>query len=283
MITKEYSFHAPQKLEEAIALLQHYGEDAKLLAGGVSLVPLMTLGLVQPEALISLKHIRELDYVREAGDHLRIGAMTRHDRVRADSLIRQHCPVLAEAAGFIGDPQVRHRGTIGGSLAHADPAADYPPVMLVLNALLRIRNQNGERTVAATDFFKGLLQTDLGRGEILTEVVVPKLAKGSGSAYRRLHRVEGSFAIVASAAVIEPGFKAARVGLSGVGPKAVLLDVTRHLAGGVSDEALQAIARDTVEASADAYGDLNGDAEYRREMAKVYAKRAIKAAAEATT
>jgi carbon-monoxide dehydrogenase medium subunit len=283
MITKEYPFHAPQKLEEAVALLQHYGGDAKLLAGGVSLVPLMTLGLVQPEAVISLNHIRELDYVREDGDYLQIGAMTRHDSVRADSLIRQYCPVLAEAAGFIGDPQVRHRGTIGGSLAHADPAADYPPVMLVLNALLRIRSQNGERTVAATDFFKGLLQTDLGRGEILTEVVVPKLAKGSGSAYRRLHRVEGSFAIVASGAVIEPGFKAARVALSGVGPQAVLLDVTRHLAGGVSDEALQAIARDTVAASADAYGDLNGDAEYRREMAKVYAKRAIKAAAEAMT
>jgi carbon-monoxide dehydrogenase medium subunit len=283
MITKEYPFHAPRTLQDAFRLLQRYGEEAKLLAGGMSLVPLMTLGLVQPGAVISLNRLRELDYVREEGDCLRIGAMTRHDVVRTDALIRQHCPVLAEAAGFIGDPQIRHRGTIGGSLAHADPAADYPPVMLVVNALLCIRSLDGERTVAAKDFFKGLLQTDLERGEILTEVVIPKLAKGTGSAYRRLHRVEGGFAIVASAAVVELGFTAARVGLSGVGPHAVLVDVSGHLGRGAGDEALEAVAREVFTASRDAYGDLNGDAEYRREMAKIYAKRALLAAAAATT
>jgi carbon-monoxide dehydrogenase medium subunit len=282
MITKEYPFHAPRTLEEAFRLLQRYGEDAKLLAGGMSLVPLMTLGLAQPEAVISLNHLRDLDYVREDGECLRIGAMTRHDGIRTHALVRQHCPVLAEAAGCIGDPQIRHRGTIGGSLAHADPAADYPPVMLAANALFRIRSLDEERTVAAKDFFKGLMRTDLERGEIFAEVILPKMAPGTGSAYRRLHWVEGGFAIVASAAVIEPGFKAARIGLSGVGPHAVLVDASRHLGSGPTDEALEAIAAEVLAASADAYGDLKGDAEYRREMAKVYAKRAIRAAAAAT-
>lgn len=283
MITKEYPFHAPRTLEDAFHLLQRYGEEAKLLAGGMSLVPLMTLGLVQPEAVISLNRLRELDYVREDGDCLRIGAMTHHDGVRTHALIRRHCPVLAEAAGLIGDPQIRHRGTVGGSLAHADPAADYAPAMLVLSARFHIRSLGGERTVAAKEFFKGLMQTDLKRDEILTEVVIPKLAEGTGSAYRRLHRVEGGFAIVAGAAVIEPGYAAARVGLSGVGPHAVLVDVSRHLGQGASAQALEAIAQDVFAASADAYGDLNGDAEYRREMAKVYARRAIEAAAAAMT
>jgi carbon-monoxide dehydrogenase medium subunit len=266
MITKEFPFHAPHELEEAVALLRRYGSGAKLLAGGMTLVPLMTLGLVEPEAVISLNHVRGLDYVREDGDRLRIGAMTRHAAVRSDVLIRRYCPVLAEAAGSIGDTQIRHRGTIGGSLSHADPAADYPPVMLATDARLRIRGAEGERTIAANDFFKGLLQTDLRPGEILTEVEVPKLAKGSGSAYRRLHRVEGSFPIVAAAAVITPGF---------------LVDANRHLAAGVSEKALDAIGRDVAAASTEAYADLNGDAEYRREMAKVYAGRAIRAAAEA--
>jgi len=283
VITKEYPFHAPRTLEDAFHLLQRYGEEAKLLAGGMSLVPLMTLGLVQPEAVISLNRLRELDYVREDGDCLRIGAMTHHDGVRTHALIRRHCPVLAEAAGLIGDPQIRHRGTVGGSLAHADPAADYAPAMLVLSARFHIRSLGGERTVAAKEFFKGLMQTDLKRDEILTEVVIPKLAEGTGSAYRRLHRVEGGFAIVAGAAVIEPGYAAARVGLSGVGPHAVLVDVSRHLGQGASAQALEAIAQDVFAASADAYGDLNGDAEYRREMAKVYARRAIEAAAAAMT
>jgi carbon-monoxide dehydrogenase medium subunit len=280
MITKEFAFHAPRQLDEAVALLRHYGSEAKLLAGGMSLVPLMTLGLVEPEALVSLNHVLGLDYVREDGDRLRIGTMTRHDTVRGHSLVRRYCPLLAEAAASIGDPQIRHRGTIGGSLAHADPAADYPPVMVATNARLRLRSAEGERTIAAKGFFKGLLQTDIRVGEILTEVEIPKLADGSRSAYRRLQRVEGSFPIVAAAAVIEPGFAASRVGVAGIGPRAVLLDTSRHLATGVSVEALEAVGRDVAAASTEAYGDLNGDVEYRREMAKVYAGRAIRAAAE---
>ncbi|MGD9763961.1 MAG: xanthine dehydrogenase family protein subunit M [Candidatus Binatia bacterium] len=279
MISKEFSFHAPKSLNDAFGLLERHGDDAKVLAGGMSLMPVMTLGLLQPEVVISLNHVPGLDYVREDGDKLRIGALTRHHTVLNDPLIKKHCPVLSEAAALIGDVQVRHRGTIGGSLAHADPAADYIPVMLVTNAQFKLQSSKGERTVKATDFFKDLMQTALKAGELLTEIEIPKAPAGSGSAYVRLHRVEGNFAIVAAAAVIDSGFKSARVAIGGVGPKAVLMDVSKRLAKGVNDEALRGVSDDAYAASGEAYGDLNGDATYRRAMARVYAQRAVRAAA----
>ena len=279
MISKEYRFEAPRELGEALSLLEKYGDDAKVLAGGMSLVPTMTLGLVQPDVVISLNHIPNLDYVREEGNLLKIGALTRHDTVRKNALVQRHCPLLAEAAAFIGDVQVRHRGSIGGSIAHADPAADYPPVMLTLGAQFRLQRTKGDRTVPAATFFKDLMQTALEPGELVTEIAVPKLPAGAGSAYLRLHRVEGNFAIVAAAAVVEKGFKSVRLGLAGVGPKAVLVDVTVRFKGGLTDAALKAMRGDVAEASADAYGDLNGDAEYRRAMAEVYAERGVRTAA----
>lgn len=279
MISKELAFHAPKTLNDALSLLDRHGDDAKILSGGMSLVPVMTLGLLQPEVVISLNHVSGLDYIREDGNLLRIGGMVRHAKVLSDPLVKKHCPVLAEAAAFVGDVQVRHRGTIGGSLAHADPAADYVPVSMVVGAQVRLQSSKGERVVKAVDFFKDLMQTALQPGEILTEVQVPKLAAGTGSAYCRLHRVEGNFAIVAAAAVIEAGFKAARVGIAGVGPKAVVIEVSKRLAKGVNDEALRGISDDAYAASAEAYGDLNGDATYRRAMARVYAQRAVQAAA----
>lgn len=279
MISREFSFHAPKTLSEALSLLDRHGDEAKILSGGMSLVPVMTLGLVQPGAIISLNHVSGLDSVREDGNLLRIGGMVRHKQVMSDPLIKKHCPILAEAASGIGDVQVRHRGTIGGSLAHADPAADYVPVSMVVGAQVRLQSSKGERVVKATDFYKGLMQTALQDGEILTEIQVPKLAAGTGSAYLRLHRVEGNFAIVAAAAVIEAGFKSARVGLAGIGPKALVIDVSKRLAKGVNDEALRGVSDDAYAASAEAYGDLNGDAAYRRAMARVYAQRAVQAAA----
>ena len=281
MISKEYAFHAPKRLEEALALLARLGDDAKVLAGGMSLVPVMTLGLIQPDAVVSLNHVEGLDYVRDDGRAITIGAMTRHETVRTDAAIARSFPLLTQAAAFIGDVQVRHRGTIGGSLAHADPAADYLPVMLVLGAEVRLRSANGERTVAATDFFKGLMQTALQPGELVTEIRIPKLADGAGTSYQRLHRVEGNFAIVSAAAVIEKGSASGRLAIGGVGPQPVLLDVTQRLAKGVNDEALSGIADDAFAASAEAYGDLSGDVDYRRAMARVYAQRAIRAAAGA--
>ena len=279
MISQEFEFHAPKQLSEALNLLQRYGDDAKVLAGGMSLVPLMTLVLLQPKVIVSFNHIRELDYVNEDKTTLRIGAMTRHSTIRTNSLIGRYCPLLSEAAAYVGDVQVRHRGTIGGSLAHADPAADYQPVMLVTGAQVKLQSAKGERVVKLRDFLKGLMQTDLQASELLTEIQIPKLADGSGSSYQRLHRVEGNFAIVNAAAVIEKGFKAARLALGGVGETAVLVDVSKRLSKGVNDEALRGVSDDAYAASHDAYGDLNGDAAYRKAMARIYAQRVIKAAA----
>jgi carbon-monoxide dehydrogenase medium subunit len=279
MISEEFEFRAPTKLAEALSLLERYGDDAKILAGGMSLVPMMTLGLVRPKTVISFNHITDLNFVIDAKDVIRIGAMTRHDTVAHHDLIKKHLPLLATAAVGIGDVQVRHRGTIGGSLAHADPAADYPPVMLVAGAQFRIQSAKGDRMVKAAEFFTGLMQTAVGAGEVLSEIHVPKLPAGAGSAYLRLHRVEGSFPIVNAAAVIEKGFKSARVAIGGVGESAVMIDVTKHLSKGVSDQSLRAISDAAYDASGDAYGDLNGDTEYRRAMARVYAQRVIKAAA----
>ena len=282
MISKEYSFHAPKKLEEALSLLTRHGDDAKVLGGGMSLVPVMTLGLMQPEVIVSLNHVPGLDYVKEDGSTIRIGALTRHEKIRTDSVVQRNFPLLSQAASFIGDVQVRHRGTIGGSLAHADPAADYLPVMLVLGAQFRLQSTKGERIVKASDFFKGLMQTVLQPAELLTEVQIPKLKDGAGSSYQRLHRIEGNFAIVNAAAVVEKGFASARVALGGVGPKPVLIDVSRRLTKGLSDDALRGISDDAFDASYEAYGDLNGDSEYRRAMARVYVQRVIRAAAAAT-
>ena len=281
MISKEYSFHAPKKLDEALGLLARHGDDAKVLAGGMSLVPVMTLGLMQPDVVVSLNRLQELDYIKDDGGLVRIGALTRHERVRTDELVRRSFPLLSQAASFIGDVQVRHRGTMGGSLAHADPAADYLPVMLVLGAELRVQSSKGERVLGAKAFFKGLMQTALQPGELLTEIRIPKLKNGAGTSYQRLHRVEGNFAIVSAAAVVEKGFASARLALGGVGPTPVSLDLTRRLAKGLNDEALRGVSDDAFDASSEAYGDLNGDTDYRRAMARVYAQRAIRAAAQA--
>jgi aerobic carbon-monoxide dehydrogenase medium subunit len=231
--------------------------------------------------VVSLNHIPGLDYVKDEGSTVRIGALTRHEKIRSDPLVQRSFALLSQAAAFIGDVQVRHRGTIGGSLAHADPAADYLPVMLVLGAQFRLQSAKGERIVNAAEFFKGLMQTVLQPAELLTEIRIPKLKDGAGSSYQRLHRVEGNFAIVSAAAVVEKGFASARIALGGVGPKPVVIDVTRRLTKGLNDDALGGISDDAFDASSEAYGDLNGDSEYRRAMARVYAQRVIRAAAAA--
>lgn len=280
MISHEFDLQTPETLSEALALLDQHGFDAKVLSGGMSLVPVMTLGLMQADTIISLNHVPELDYLREDGADLRIGALTRHTAVMADGLVKAHAPLLASAASRIGDVQVRNRGTIGGSIAHADPAADYLPCVLALNARFRLQSQTGDREVEASEFFKGLMMTALEPNELLTEVIVPKLAAGSGTSYQRLHRVEGNFAIVSAAAVIGAGFASARIALGGVGPTPVAVDVSSHLRNGASESALAAVGDAAHEAAADAFSDLNGDADYRREMARVFATRAVKSAAE---
>ena len=281
MISEEFDFEAPSALPDALALLARHGADATLLSGGMSLMPMTTLGLVYPGLIISLNHIAELDYVREDGAELRIGALTRHADVAANPLIREHAPLLAEAAAMIGDVQVRNRGTIGGSIAHADPAANYLPAALALGARLRLQSEAGERSVKARDFFQGVMTTAIEANEMLTEIAIPKLAAGTGTSYQRLIRVEGNFAIVIAAAIVEPGRQAARVALGNVAPGPVLVDVSAQVEGGLDDGALAAIGDAAFEAAAAAASDLAGDANYRRQMARVFARRAVQSAAAA--
>lgn len=279
MISKAFAFHAPRELDEALALLERHGPEATVLAGGMSLVPAMNLGLAQPAVIISLNHLPALEDVAEGDGTLRIGAMVRHARVQADPLIRRLCPVLSEAAGLIGDVQVRHRGTIGGSVAHADPAADYLPVLAAAGARVRLRSSRGERAVPAGEFFVDLMLTARAPNELVVEVQVPALAAPFGTAYQRLARVEGSFAIVTAAAVIERGGRSARVAIGGVGPRPVLIPATDCVGGGLSAGALERLDQAVDDASQGAYGDIHADPEYRRAMAQVFARRALQAAA----
>ncbi len=273
MIANEYVYHRPRERAEVLALLAELGFDAKLMAGGMSLVPVMGLGLIAPEALISLNHVAGLDGVEDRGDHLRLGAMTRHATVAADPAVREHAPLFAAAAACIGDVQIRNRGTLGGSLAHADPAADYLPVALVCGARLVVEREGETRTVDASDFFYGLMTTALAAEELLVAVEIPKTPADTRVAYQRLHRVEGSFPIV-SAAAAAAGDGSLRLALGGVGPGPVSVDL-----GGARADDLERVSDAAYEASRDAFGDLNGDADYRRAMARVYAKRVVAATA----
>lgn len=277
MITEEITFHAPREVDEALGLLAELGDDAKILAGGMSLVPTMNLGLARPATLISLNHVEGLSGIREDGGDLRLGAMVRHARVVTDPLIALHAPLLAEAATLVGDPQVRNRGTLGGSVAHADPAADYLPSLVALGASFVVRSATGERTLPADEFFVNVMQTALEPNELLVEIVVPKAKPGATFAYRRLSRVEGSFAIVNAAAAIEPDGRSGRVAIGGIEAKPVVVD----LAGLIDADRAASLARvrtAAVEAAAGSFADLNASVEYRQAMAGVFASRAVGAA-----
>jgi len=280
MISHDFQFFAPRRLDEALKLLTEHRSDVRALGGGMTLVPIMTLGLAQPAVVVSLNHIDELSYIRETTGALQIGGTTRHAMIQRDPLVEKYCPLLAKAASFIGDTQVRHRGTIGGSLAHADPAADYPPVMLASHARIRVASAAGERVIAAPDFFIGLLETALEPGEIIVEVVIPMISQGAGWSYQRLHRIEGSFSIVNAAAVIELGFRSAQLALGGVADSALLLDLSSLVKRGADDAALDAVGELAYGAAENAPSDLGGDTSYRRAMARVFARRTVKAAAE---
>lgn len=279
MLSNEFDFHAPTDLQGAVELLSRYRDGGKLLAGGMSLMPAMNLGLTRPTAIVSLNHVSGLEYVTEEPDVLRIGANVRHAQIESDLVIRRGCRALSQAASVIGDVQIRHRGTIGGSLAHADPAADYLSVMVALDATFTVAGENGERTVRAREFFVDVLRTALGPDEILVEAAVPKRANGAGSAYVRLARVEGSFAIVNAAAVVDEAGGAVAVG--GATPTPVLIDLPPGLGGSTAPDALEQISEAAYEAVEDTFGDLSATAEYRRAMAGVYARRAVAASIDA--
>jgi len=279
MISNEIEFHAPATLAEALELLRADGEDVTVLSGGMSLLPMMNLGIIRPTKVLSLNRVAALDHVTERGDQIVIGAMVRHHRVATDPLIQRHAPLLAAAARVIGDTQVRNRGTIGGSVAHADPSADYLPALAAAGGSVTLSGARGERTLTPDEFFVDLMFTTREPDEIVTAVTVPKLPDGWRSAYQRLARVEGSFAIVNAAAVVAGDHSAATVALGGVGPKPVVIDATEQLRDGGDEDSLARVGEVAYEASQDATGDVMSDAEYRREMASVFARRALREAA----
>jgi CO/xanthine dehydrogenase FAD-binding subunit len=279
MISNEIEFHAPGTLPAALDLLASDGEDLTVLAGGMSLLPMMNLGIIRPTKVLSLNRLAELADVTEREGEIVIGGMVRHHRVADDPLIQRHAPVLAAAARVIGDIQVRNRGTMGGSIAHADPSADYLPALVAAGGRVTLSSARGERTLEPDELFIDLMLTSREPDEIITSVTVPKLPDGWRSAFRRLARVEGSFAIVNAAAVLASDHSTARVALGGVGPKPVLVDVTEQLRDGVDEQALARVGEAAYEAARDATGDLMSDATYRREMASVFAKRALREAA----
>jgi carbon-monoxide dehydrogenase medium subunit len=279
MISNEIDFHAPATLDEALELLRTDGEDVTVLSGGMSLLPMMNLGIVRPTKVLSLNRLRALDHVTEDGDQLVIGAMVRHQRVATDPLVRRHAPLLAAAARVIGDTQVRNRGTIGGSVAHADPSADYLPALAAAGGSVTLTGAGGERTLTPDEFFIDLMFTTREPDEIVTAVSVPKLPDGWRTAYQRLARVEGSFAIVNAAAAVAGDRSAGTVALGGVGPKPVVIDAGEQVRAGLDEDALARVGEAAYEASRHATGDVMSDAVYRREMASVFARRALREAA----
>jgi len=284
VIPSAFAYHSPTSVDEAIGLLGSLGDDAKLLAGGHSLIPIMKLRLAAPEHLIDLGRVQGLSYIREEGGGLAIGAMTTHSAVADSALVRSKAAALAEAAASIGDVQVRNRCTIGGSAAHADPGADLPGALLVLNAELVARGPGGTRTIAAADFFTGLLSTALEANEVLTEIRVPALPAHSASTYLKLANQASGYAIVGIAAVVSLNGGAVadcRVGISGVAETASRATATEQaLRGQQASAAAVKAAAQQASAGVEALGDIHASADYRTHLVRVYAERALNAAIE---
>lgn len=274
MIPVPFEYKRAGSAAEAISLISQYGDDAKFLAGGHSLVPLMKLRLAQPTVLVDIGRVKDLSYVKEAGDHVVIGALTRHMDVEKSPVLKQHVPLLAHAASHVGDSQVRHRGTIGGSIAHADPASDLPATTLALGATYVVQGPKGKREIAAKDFFKGFLESALAADEMLVEIKVPKM-KGAGWSFQKFNRRAQDWAIVGVAAWRNNG--SSGVALVNMGSTPVLASsVSKALSGGASIEDAAARAAD----DADPQSDLNASVEYRQHLARVLVRRALEAASK---
>jgi carbon-monoxide dehydrogenase medium subunit len=285
MYPAQFDYHTPGTIREALDLLGRHKDDAKLLAGGHSLLPAMKFRLSQPKHLVDLKKVPGLSGIKEEGGVLVIGAMTTHYAIESSSVVKSKCPVLAATAAIIGDPMVRNMGTIGGSLAHADPAADYPATIIALGAEMVAEGPKGKRTIKADDFFKGLLTTALTADEILTEVRVPVCGPKVGCAYLKFPHPASRFAVVGVAAVltVEGGkVTKAGVGITGAGTKAVRAKgVEAGLSGKALDAATIQAAADKAPDGVDVQADLQGSEEYKRHLLKVFARRSIEAAAAA--
>ena len=280
MIPTAFEYQRAASLDDALAKLAAAGGAGKLIAGGHSLVPLMKLRLSEPAVLIDVAHVPDFAGVRETEGRIEVGAGTTHHDVASSPLLRERCPALAETAALIGDQQVRNRGTLGGSLAHADPAADYPAIMLALDADFRVAGPGGVRAAAARDFFQGMFTVDLAADEILTGVT---FAPVRAAAYAKLHQRASRFAVVGVAAALETGagrIASARVGLTGAAAcPSRLGNVEAALAGRpATPETVAEAARVAGDGFDDLNGDIHASADYRRAMIPVFAKRALAAA-----
>ncbi len=281
MYPAKFDYFRAASVEEAVALLHRHG-DAKVIAGGHSLLPILKLRLAHPRALVDVGRIHILRGISHHNGTIRIGALTSHATIATSDLLLKECPLLAEAAGLIGDPQVRNKGTIGGNIAHADPASDLPPVLVALGATINLSGPEGDRSVAARDFFTGLLETTIGDDEILTAIDVPRIRAGSGTCYLKLEHPASGYAIVGAAAIVGGG-RASAAGLELVFGG---VTTTPHRAKAVG-EALTgtSLTRADVDQAIDEHlafeeplADLQASGEYRVELAKVYGKRALKMA-----
>ena len=279
MIPLAFDYEVAESVDHAIELLGQHGDEAKLLAGGHSLLPIMKLRLAAPTVLVDLGRLDDLNYVRDEGDHLAIGAMTRHCDMERDSTLGEHCGLIAYTASLVGDPQVRHRGTIGGSISHGDAASDLPSALLALDANFVVKGSGGERTVAAGDFFEDYLQTTLEPDEVLTEIQVPKLG-GAGWSYKKFNRRAQDWAVVGVAAVVERSngsIGTARIGLTNMGSTPLRATSAENALSG-ADASSVAEATSSADEGTSPSSDIAASDEYRRHLARVLSRRAVEEA-----
>ena len=277
MIPARFDYEVAESPAHAVELLGSR-EDAKLLAGGHSLIPLLRLRFARPSLLVDIGRLGDLSYVRDAGEWLAIGALTRYKALQDDPLIQEHCPIVSHTAGLVGDPQVRHRGTIGGSLAHCDPASDFPAVILALEAELVIVGPAGERTVPAAEFFQGVFESALGPDDLLTEIRVPKLGAWSGWSYLKFTRRAQDWATVGVAALVRRDNGSvgdARVALTNMGAIPLRATATESAILAGEDDPARHVAEGTEPTT-----DTSASAEFRAHLARVVGRRAIEEATQ---
>jgi carbon-monoxide dehydrogenase medium subunit len=278
MYPANFDYVRPSTIDEALALLVRHGDDAKVLAGGHSLIPAMKLRLARPKIVIDIARIANLNNIREAGGRIAIGAMTTHQEIASSKLLLDKCPLLPETASHIGDVQVRNKGTIGGSLAHADPAADYPAAILALEAEIDVIGPRGRRSIRAEDFFVDLLQTALAADEIITEIRVP--TTGRSVAYVKTEQKASGFALAGVAVVTSPS--GLRVGVTGIAAKAYRATAVERVLAGVKSAKPDAIAIALAAAHAtdgvEPLGDIHASPEFRAHLAEVNTRRALERA-----
>ena len=282
MIPRQFEYYAPQSVPEAIALLQKYGDTAKLLAGGHSLIPMMKIRFAEPEHLVDLGKVSELRGIREEGDELRIGAMTTENDLIWSTIVQEKCPLLVESARLIGDPQVRYKGTLGGDISHGDPGNDHPAIMLALGATFVLQGSDGERMVTADDFFLGLFSTALEPDEVLTEIRIPVPAAGTGWCYAKLKRKIGDFATAAAAVLLRmkgDTVKEVSIALTNAGATALKArEAEDSLRGKKFEDAAIAEAARLAMSICDPAEDQRGDVEYKTAMTGEMTQRALRTA-----